>query len=62
MIINHLSQKDKERKVCESVFQYVKQGLLKSEAVRRTMSDFNYSTEAAIYGILRRNRKKGNDK
>ncbi len=62
MIINHLSQKDKERKVCESVFQYVKQGLLKSEAVRRTMSDFNYSTEAAIYGILRRNRKEGNDK
>lgn len=62
MIINHLSQKDKERKVCESVSQYVKQGLLKSEAVRRTMSDFNYATEAAIYGILRRNRKEENDK
>ena len=37
----------------------MEQGLKKSEAVRRTMSDFKYATEAAIYGILRRNNWKG---
>ena len=58
------SQKAKERMVCLSVDKYIKDGLKKSEAVRRTMSDFNYSTEAAVYGILRRNKEKGgnNDK
>ncbi len=59
MVIN--SQKEKERMVCLSVDKYMKQGLLKSEAVRRTMSDFNYATEAAIYGILRRNKEKDYD-
>lgn len=53
------SQKDKERMVCLSIDKYMKQGFKKSEAVRRTMSDFNYSTEAAIYGILKRNKEKG---
>lgn len=62
MIINHISQKEKERNICKSVQEYMKQGFLKSEAVRRTMSDFNYSTEAAIYGILRRNNNKEDDK
>lgn len=62
MIIEHISQKEKERKVCESVEKYIKHGLLKSEAVRRTMSDFNYATEAAIYGILRRNNMKEDGK
>ena len=37
----------------------MKQGLKKSEAVRRTMSDFKYACEASIYGILKRNKKKG---
>jgi hypothetical protein len=62
MTIKHISQKEKERKVCESVGKYIKHGLLKSEAVRRTMSDFNYATEAAIYGILRRNNMKEDGK
>lgn len=53
------SQKDKERMVCLSIDKYMEQGFKKSEAVRRTMSDFNYSTEAAVYGILRRYKKKG---
>lgn len=62
MVINYVSQKEKEQNICESVQKYVRQGLLKSEAVRRTMSDFNYSTEAAIYGILRRNNYGKDDK
>lgn len=53
------SQKDKERMVCLSIDKYMEQGLKKSEAVRRTMSDFNYATEAAIYNIYKRNKKKG---
>ena len=59
-----ISQKEKERMICLLVDKYIKDGLKKSEAVRRTMSDFNYSTEAAVYGILRRNKEKGgnNDK
>ena len=50
--------------VCQSVDKYMKHGVKKSEAVRRTMRDFNYLTEAAVYGILKRNREKGgnNDK
>lgn len=59
MVIN--SQKDKERMVCLSVGNYMAQGLLKSQAVRRTMNDFNYATEAAVYGILRRNKKDEHD-
>lgn len=53
------SQKDKERMVCLSIDKYMEQGLKKSEAVRRTMSDFNYATEAAIYNIYKRNKMKG---
>ena len=53
------SQKDKERMVCLSIDKYMEQGLKKSEAVRRTMSDFNYATEAAIYNIYKRNNTKG---
>ena len=53
------SQKEKESLVVQSVENYMKQGLKKSEAVRRTMSDFNYATEAAIYNIYKRNKKKG---
>ena len=62
MVIN--SQKEKERMVCLSVDNYMKQGLNKSEAVRRTMSDFKYACEASIYGVLKRNKMKGgeNDK
>lgn len=45
--------------VCLSIDKYMEQGLKKSEAVRRTMSDFNYATEAAIYNIYKRNKKKG---
>ena len=52
------SQKDKERMVCLSIDKYMEQGLKKSEAVRRTMSDFNYATEAAIYNIYKRNKTK----
>lgn len=53
MVIN--SQKDKERMICLNVGKYLEQGLKKSEAVRRTMSDFNYTCEASIYGVLKRN-------
>jgi len=58
------SQKEKERMICLSVDKYMEQGLKKSEAVRRTMSDFNYACEASIYGVLKRNKMKGgsNDK
>lgn len=42
-----------------AVENYMKQGIKMSEAVRRTMSDFNYACEASIYGILKRNREKG---
>lgn len=58
------SQKEKESMIILSVENYMKQGLKKSEAVRRTMSDFNYACEASIYGILKRNNWKGgtNDK
>lgn len=45
--------------VCQSIDKYMEQGLKKSEAVRRTMSDFNYATEAAIYNIYKRNKTKG---
>ena len=50
--------------ICLSVDKYMEQGLKKSEAVRRTMSDFNYACEASIYGVLKRNKMKGgsNDK
>ena len=53
------SQKEKESLVVQSVENYMKQGLKKSEAVRRTMSDFKYACEASIYGILKRNKEKG---
>ena len=59
MVIN--SQKDKERMICIAIDKYMEQGLKKSEAVRRTMSDFNYATEAAIYNIYKRNNKKGDE-
>lgn len=51
-------QKEKERAVCEKVAYYVEHGFKKSEAVRQVMVDFMYSTEAAIYAILRRNKEK----
>ena len=46
-----LSQVDKERAVCEKVAYYTEHGFMKSEAVRKVMVDFAYTTEAAIYGI-----------
>lgn len=55
-----LSQADKEQAVCEKVAYYTKHGFMKSEAVRKVMVDFAYTTEAAIYGILRRNKKRNN--
>ena len=53
------SQKEKESMIILAVENYMKQGIKKSEAVRRTMSDFNYACEASIYGILTRNKEKG---
>ena len=53
------SQKEKESMIILAVENYMKQGIKKSEAVRRTMSDFNYATEAAIYNIYKRNKTKG---
>lgn len=53
------SQKEKESMIILAVENYMKQGIKKSEAVRRTMSDFNYACEASIYGILKRNKEKG---
>jgi hypothetical protein len=52
-----MGQRDKERAVCEKVAYYVEHGFKKSEAVRKTMVDFCYTTEASIYNILRRNKK-----
>lgn len=49
----------KESMIILAVENYMKQGIKMSEAVRRTMSDFNYACEASIYGILKRNREKG---
>lgn len=60
MIIN--GQHDKERAVCERVAHYVRHGFKKSEAVRKTAVDFMYATEASIYNILKRNKKRENDK
>lgn len=53
------SQKQKERSICEAVESYMmRKGFKKSEAVRQVMVDFNYATEAAIYGILKRNKER----
>ncbi len=61
MVIN--GQKNKERAVCEKVDYYMRHGFKKSEAVRKVMVDFCYTTEASIYNILRRNKKQNkNDK
>lgn len=58
-----MGQKDKERAVCEKVAHYIEHGFKKSEAVRKTMVDFYYTTETSIYNILRRNKKlNSNDK
>lgn len=51
------SQKEKEKFICAAIDKYLGNGLKKSEAVRRVMSDFNYLTEAAIYNIYKRNKK-----
>ena len=56
MVIN--GQKNKERAVCEKVAYYMEHGFKKSEAVRKVMVDFCYTTEASIYNVLRRNKKK----
>lgn len=58
------SQKEKESMIILSIENYMKNGLKKSEAVRQVMRDFNYATESAIYGIIKRNSQKGgnNDK
>lgn len=48
------TQKEKEEAVYDRVDAYVRQGERKSNAVRMVMADFCYSTEAAIYGILKR--------
>ncbi len=53
------SQKEKERSVCKAIKTYMEyRGLKKSEAVRQVAMDFNYATEAAIYGILKRNKER----
>lgn len=54
-----MTQKEKENMIILAVESYMKHGLKKSEAVRQTMSDFNYVCEASIYGVLKRNRTKG---
>lgn len=60
MVIN--GQKDKERAVCDKITYYTEHGFKKSEAVRKVMADFSYTTEAAIYNILRRNKQHNNGK
>lgn len=57
-----LTRKEKELAVCNKVVYYQRQGFKKSEAVRQTMVDFKYVTEASIYNILRRNKTNNNDK
>lgn len=48
------SQKEKEDAVYLKVNEYRRHGYKKSAAVRKVMEEFMYSTEAAIYGILKR--------
>lgn len=48
------TQKEKEDAVYDKVVAYQRSGDIKSVAVRKVMSDFMYSTESAIYGILKR--------
>lgn len=57
-----LTRKEKELAVCNKVAYYQRQGFKKSEAVKLTMVDFKYVTEASIYNILRRNKINNNDK
>ena len=57
-----LTRKEKELAVCNKAGYYQRQGFKKSEAVKLTMVDFKYVTEASIYNILRRNKINNNDK
>ena len=53
------NQKDKERSICKAVKTYMERdGYNKAKAVRQVMVDYNYATEAAIYGILKRNKER----
>lgn len=53
------SQREKERSICEAVKTYMElRGLKKTEAVRQVAVEYNYATEAAIYGILKRNKER----
>lgn len=56
------TQKEKEDAVYDKVLAYQRNGDIKSVAVRKAMADFMYSTESAIYGLLKRveNRRKNN--
>ena len=53
------SQKEKEDAVYAKVNEYRRNGYNKSAAVRKVMEEFMYSTEAAIYGILKRVEERG---
>lgn len=57
------TQKEKEDAVYDKVMAYQRNGDLKSVAVRKARADFMYSTESAIYGILKRvsNRRVNDD-
>lgn len=57
------TQKEKEDAIYDKVIAYQRNGDIKSVAVRKAMVDFMYSTESAIYGILKRvaNRRASND-
>lgn len=59
------NRKEKEMAVVHQVEIYQAQGIQKSDAVRRTMLDFGFLSEATVYNTLRRHRERteaSNDK
>lgn len=52
------TQREKEDAIYDRVDAYVRQGEKKSIAVRMVMAEYCYSTESAIYGILKRVKKR----
>ena len=52
------NQREKDKAVYDTVKKYQTEGLNKSAAVRQTRIDFGYFTEAAVYGVLKREEKR----
>lgn len=57
----YTTQKEKEDAVYDKVNAYLRQGVKKSIAVRKVMVEYMYSTECAIYNILKRVKERRKD-